>query len=353
MSYMKRFRNWFRLAGRRLPRFPNSDQRLACTVNLDTQAYNYEANWRRTTLITDHKIEASSDAADYFQSSVETIQRADIRFGTYISGGQVLATARYYPAEAITIEQTAWSQSSIIHGVCVNRDGSVVHGSYVNLDEPVARLPFGRLLVEEISSRPGDYVFLDNIAHNSAAGPHWFAWLNSCDLMRRVREGCPRCRKLLIVNIAVDPGALNIVELEQLAMSVDGVAFEMPFVRARRERFGNQYDLIENYRYLLDAGKLIVLIPVDAALETEAQRDAERRFIAAFAMMIRKPGDRLFVAWPFWKPAPDWATWPQDFGAAFSPATVNPEQQFIERRFRNGRLQLDLTGVVLWVKVSE
>ena len=138
-------------------------------------------------------------------------------------------------------------------------------------------------------------------------------------------------------------------EVELISEAVDGMSFEMTFHRLARGDRQRTTHLITVYRKWLAAGKVIVFIPVDPGLEVPASKDEEARLIAAFAMVIRDPGDRLFVAWPFYKVEADWAYWPEQLGKATGQWQFEADH-VLTRRFERGLLWLDVISRKVQIK---
>lgn len=98
-------------------------------------------------------------------------------------------------------------------------------------------------------------------------------------------------------------------------------------------------------RRTLDAGKLLMLIP-DATFGPTATA-ADNELAAGYAMLIREPGDKLFVGglsypgyleeWPY-----AWAFWPRDLGPA-TDKYVRTGNVFT-RRFERGVLSVDFVA---------
>jgi hypothetical protein len=314
------------------PTLPNSDSDLRCMVNLSGYALSYPPQqWATTPLVTDFAVirESTPDPQAVFAKVLDVLKRnhADAAVGTYISGGQVKPVIQSYPPEVIHANQVPvnWLRPN------TNR---------VDLANAEAAEGFAGLIVAECRKREGRFVFLDNIVHPSAL-PGWFPWETTCRFLSRVRRDLHENEKLLIANIAVAPWAMSDEDVRLLAESVDGMAFEMPFhkyARDNRERTKRQIDV---YRLWLSQKKIVVLIPVDDSLETPAEIEREVRMLAGFAALVRNRGDSLFVAWPFWKPTPDWADWPKRLGESAGEWEFESDG-VLSRRFQGSVLRVDV-----------
>jgi hypothetical protein len=159
--------------------------------------------------------------------------------------------------------------------------------------------------------------------------------------LQAVKSEINKDSTLLIANVAVASWAMSNDDIDLLASSVDGVSFEMPFHSSARRSKKTIVRQLEVYRRLLDEDKLIVLIAVpDQKLKLKAERDNESRIVAALAMMARRPGDRIYVAWPFYRMPEDWTDWPAVLGAPRGDFSING--LVIQRTFAHATLILDL-----------
>jgi hypothetical protein len=111
---------------------------------------------------------------------------------------------------------------------------------------------------------------------------------------------------------------------------VDGIVYEMPIHRNVQKMPDVLEGELAAYRAALDAGLLVGLIP-----------DARQvGLVAASAMLIREPGDALFVSHREYAPRPaEWMTWPETWGAARGKY-VREGSRF-SRDFERARLEID------------
>jgi hypothetical protein len=66
----------------------------------------------------------------------------------------------------------------------------------------------------------------------------------------------------------------------------------------------------------------------------------------AFGLMIRDPGDKLFIAQSYWQPILDWTGWPARLGAPKGNAVIATNAQgeiVMSRQFANGSVSLNTT----------
>ncbi len=312
--------------------WPSSDHTLRCVVNLNGYAMSYAPKrWASVPLVTDLAvpIDSTGNPQARYSTMLNLLETTPPRsvVGTYISGGRVDRVVERYPRTAIGRGQI--SKGWLRHGT-----------DRVNLSDSAAAGGFANLIVQECASRPTQLVFVDNIIH-PLAFRSWFPWPDTCAFLARVRQGLAQQQKRLIANVAVASWAMSDVDADLLASSVDGMAFEMPFHKNARGDRARTRAQINTYRRWLQQGKVVVLIAVDRSLDTVAAKDEEARLIAGFAMIVRNPGDALFVAWPFFREEPDWAGWPRRLGPP------SGDEQFVEdhiltRVFQNGTLEVNV-----------
>lgn len=309
-----------------------SDQSLCCMVNLDGHAIHYPpSRWASVPLITDFSVFVDT-VADPTQRYNELLDRAqstnsDIVIGRYLSGARIQSSFKQYPPEAVNAQNFP---SNLL------RKGT----DRVNLEDPKAEQQFLNLVLDSYRSYPRRVLFLDNIVHPSAL-PGWIPWHTTCRFLAQIKAALHQDKALLIANIAVAPWAMTDADISLLNDSVDGMAFELPFHQLARKSPQHTARQIEVYRYWLDKRKIVVLIAVpDKSITTEWERELEVRFIASFAMMIRKSGDKLYVAWPFYKPLPDWNDWPAVLGTPLSDCHID-DHMVLKRLFQRAQFEID------------
>ncbi len=319
---------------------PTSDRNLACLVNLSGHAVSYPPDrWAAVPLVTDLAVDPDSvpDAHARLQEVLALLNHHSPKglVGTYISGGRVESAFKRYPPEAIHARHMPvnWLRPN------TNR---------VDLSNPQAGEAFADLIVAACEPRQRPIVFLDNIIHPSAMRG-WYLWEDTCRFLGRVKRGVNRNGSLLVPNIAVASWGMSDKDVELLSATVDGMTFEMPYhrlARGNRERTARQ---IAIYRTWLSGGKIVVFIAVDSTLKTLPEKDREVRLVAAFAMLVRNPGDPLFIAWPFYRPQPDWARWPEQLGKPIGEWRFEADHQ-LSRRFEKGTLWMDVLSRTVQIK---
>jgi hypothetical protein len=129
---------------------------------------------------------------------------------------------------------------------------------------------------------------------------------------------------------------------------VDGVSLEMGFHANVRNSVARIQTAMSQYRRMLDTGMTVIFIAVGNATGDAAtieNTEVEQRLQAAFGMMFRKPGDRLFVNQIFWRPVQEWTRWPEQFGAPVAAATVSTNslgQVVMTRQFARTTLTVNV-----------
>ena len=316
-----------------------SDAQLRCMVNLSGYALSYPPDrWANVPLITDLTVWTVStpNVQETFEQVVDTIQFTNSQavFGTYISGGRVEPVFAQYPPEAVA--------KDLIPAQWLRTDWT----NYVNLSNHEAADTFAGLIGESCRNRAGQVVFLDNIVHPSALST-WTDWSDTCRFLTLVRDKLHLFGKSVIANIAVSAWSMSDVDVQLLSDAVDGMAFEMPFHSTARGNQERTQRLIEVYRAWLRDGKIVVLIP----LAPPENRHLEARLMAGFAMMVREPGDQLYVSWPFYQVAPDWTFWPRQFGKSLG-AYEFEDNGVLVRRFAHGEIHVDSRNSAVTIRTD-
>jgi hypothetical protein len=283
-----------------LPCVVHAASPLAVTVNLNGQTAllqtHIDKGWPLRPLIDARCGPGDLDKmACYYR-----VRELSPAAGRYVSGSRVQTETFDYPPEAVLI-------SSLPIG------STITHGSrtYPDIRRRDVREQFASALRAELDARPAPMVLVDNIVHPSADNTWPFPWDLTCDLLRRIQSA----DRKIIANVAGASYGFTDADLETLANSANGAAFEMGFHARARANPAFTRRQIEVYRYLWQQGLTVILLPVDGSLTTEADKDAEARYLAAFAMIVREnPGDPVHVSLPVHKAIPDWADWPEKLG---------------------------------------
>lgn len=227
-------------------------------------------------------------------------------------------------------------------------DDSSYARAEVDLSIPEARQLMADLIVQEMLARDCRGVFLDNIIHRASGGTT-ATWIQMTDYLRSITSRLNEAGKLTMANIAIVPQSLTYLadghDDERTANSLNGVCFETPFhwnlTRSQWEKVNSEIDM---YRRWMDGGMHVELLPAWSTIVWDQQlRNAEARVLAAMVMMIRRPGDSICVPRTYYEEIPDWAFWPQAFGAALDEYIITLQPVTLTREFENCTLTVDLT----------
>lgn len=201
--------------------------------------------------------------------------------------------------------------------------------AYVNLDDPDVQRLWMAEMYNHLATVNVPMVVFDNTAYSQDPAAYG-RWDTKMRLLRELRE---RLRQTVHPQYAVlcNVGVGSLVWMKDddfrlMLRSIDGVTFEQPFHEGIRPRDWQTRELMVRYREMLDAGLFAGFIPRYFEIPRTAANDVlEARAMAAFAMCVREPGDRLFVAWPEHVDNPEWTGWPQQFGRPLGGATVDAD----------------------------
>ena len=325
-----------------LPAMPTSDDWYGAVVNANTDiasAYHLNNLPPALRMITDLK----GTSGLTWGRAVATVQAAHPQalIGTYHSArdAQPLATLTTHPPRAVPKEGLAESQILMKHPA----DPDVY---IIDYSQPAARKYLVDQIVENIIRSGRPLAYLDSVSHNESGFP--MPWATTMTLIRELSTNLHALGKRAIINAAWVPGITSMQSVDLVIGSgVDGVSLEMGFHPNVRGSVPRIQTAMQQYRKMLDAGLAVVFCPIATATggdDTIENLEAEQRLHAAFGMMLRKPGDRLFVAELFWRPIPEWANWPSSFGRALGEATISTSGQgqiVMSRRFANATLTLN------------
>lgn len=302
-----------------LPTMPTSDAWYGAIVNANHfVSPNYLTNLPpKLSLITDLR----GDSPAMWAQAVATVQATHPQtlIGTYHSArdAQFANTLNTYPPRAVPRE--GLSDSQILMQDPGNPDVYIV-----DYRQPAARQYLVDNIVQDVAKTGRPLAFLDNISHNESGFP--IPWATSMDLVSELTTRLHALGKRVIINAAWVPGVTSNQSVDQLiATGVDGVSLEMAFHANVRGDVTRIQTAMQQYRRMLDAGLTVIFIPLGTetgGASTIENMETEQRLQAAFGMMFRKPGDRLFINELFWRPAPEWANWPERFGPALGSATI-------------------------------
>jgi hypothetical protein len=326
-----------------LPTMPTSDGWYGAIVNANNYITSYIDN---TYVPPDVKLitDLTGTSADTYATSSAALaaQRPDTLVGTYHSSrdAQLAATMTNYPRRAVPREGLTSSQ-------ILMKEPSNANADIVNYTQTPARKYLISNVVSDVARTGSRLAYLDNVSHNEAGFP--IAWSTTTSVVKDMVTQLHAQYRRVIVNAAWVPGVTSNTSVDQMiATGVDGVSFEMGFQASVRTDVTKIQTAMAQYRKMLDAGMTIVFIPLGSATggaDTIENIEIEARLQAGYGMMFRKPGDRLFTNELFYRATPEWATWPQTFGAPAAAATVTKDalgQVIMTRQFANGTLTVNV-----------
>jgi hypothetical protein len=203
----------------------------------------------------------------------------------------------------------------------------------VDYRQPVARKKLVRYLADEFQRSEVKLAYTDNWSHNASWQNFPPTWKDTATYMQELTDELHARDIAHICNVAISVGAAAIpqADIDLLAASTDGVTFEMAVHRNCVAEEGGIGRILDTYTRLAKGNCRAVLIPDPGENETDA------KFLAGIAML---GGAQHFVAWPFWKPIPEWYWWPAKFGKAVGETQITGS--VASRKFDNGTIAVDL-----------
>ena len=383
---------------------PASDTVLRCHVNLNTLAMRIplELSWdgrpllnrplRRflfDELITDlyantrHEHFGQGDLKPRYEAMRDFLTHhvSKALLGSYISSQDVDTVADQYPIARL--DRDLFAADELLPGRPYPKQRN---RKTIDFRQPVAEEKLRRSIVNEAVGRGLRLLYCDNVRHpdtlfddlrkqrpdckdasfqswaNQHSGEekksdptwtlddslelarwncHYPEWHESTAYLGRLRWDLHRVGIRMITNVAWSLGGVSDQEddVDELLAVTDGASFEMalhPYVRLDKGRLERNRRL---YRRMLDAGMCVAFIPQGDTQTGEYQQEAE--LLAAWAMMIRQSGDRVWVASPYWLDNPDWLFWPLTLGDPNGPADFSAFPE-VHRKFAGGELTVDL-----------
>jgi len=328
----------------KLADMPNSDRWYGAMVNAGdpiTSSYYLPRLPPNLSLVTD--LSGTSDAT--WANAVVTMKAThpDTLVGTYHSSreAQFTGSAGKYPRRAVAREGVADSQVLMTDP---RRPEAVV----VDYRQAAARQYLVDNIVQDVVTTGSRLAYLDNVSHEETGWP--IDWATTMGFIGDLTAQLHARGVRVMVNAAWVPGITSDASVTQLINSgVDGVSLEMGFLGVVRNDVTRINKAMSQYRRMLDAGLTVVLVALGSTTglpDTVATIAVEQQVQAAFGMMFRQPGDRLFTNEIFWRPVPEWGDWPSRFGAPLAAATVarNASGEIVmTRAFANTTLTLNVT----------
>jgi hypothetical protein len=326
-----------------LPVMPNSDTWYGAVVNANnyvTSPYYQPYLSPNLKLITDL---SGSDQVTWADAVAQTqANHPNTLIGTYHSSrdAQYAGSFTTYPRRAVPREGLPNSQ-------ILMTEPSMPEAYVVDYRQTAARKYLVKNVVQDVVATGSKLAYFDNVSHNETG----FAipWSTTMSVVTDMTSQLHGLGKRVIINAAWVPGITSDTSVTQLiASGVDGVSLEMGFPASVRNDVTRINKAMAQYRRMLDAGLTVIFIGLGSATglpDTIENIEAEQRVQAAFGMMFRKPGDRLFTNEIFWRPIPEWADWPGRFGAPLAAATVTRNaagEVVMTRAFANTTLTLNV-----------
>lgn len=236
---------------------------------------------------------------------------------------------------------------------CLEAGGSqkIFFESIVDHRIPTAAQKLRQYAIEQAKKRQLKLLYSDNWSYITHNGLTWTDTANYLETLKRElhQEGIR-----LIINIWWPLGRNNLQQemqdIERLAEVVDGLSIEGAFLHPNIQ---DDYDAVQRAltltRFILQKGLLLIFLKGN--LKRTGIQPWTHESMAAWAMMIRSPGDKLFVS----KDAalnvltpPAWPSWPQKYGepseeCILKPAKNDPKKVTqVSRKFKDGTITLDL-----------
>ncbi|QOJ13387.1 MAG: hypothetical protein HRU75_01485 [Planctomycetia bacterium] len=310
--------------------------------------------------------------------------------GTYISGGDVRPTdnLRFYPVDALPL--TLVPTSAYLAGTVWSiQDG--VPRQAIDFQLAEARTWFASAVANELIARTTclpeqklSFVYMDNVRHpgsgyrlpaNDACSvgdclqnprpPHCLCaevpWSFTLSFLNDVRTRIAPHGLRLVCNVAGPIWGWPAADVTNMIAVTHGISHERPFEKNYcRNNLANLLTEIGFWQQWLAAGHTILWVPTQCnsaaicpacptcgSCPPAPANQHEQRVMAAMAMMIRQPGQSVFVARDYFRDRPDWATWSAQFGTPLQDfqilsGHVAGAPIVLTRRFAGGRMSVNL-----------
>jgi hypothetical protein len=307
--------------------WPNSDSRLNFSGGVRPPQLRY---WNAKTapilapaVIWSAQSVPERHAKNEYRRVVRVLheRNPDIKIGRYYSALCVVSEFHFDPPETVPMERVA---GAILKPAL--KPGSKTY--YVDIRQPETRRRMARHFVETTQGQ-ADFLALDNFtfeywAPSQVDAEEWHQAQYA--LLEEVYRLAGEAKLPVVINAATRPEKT----WDRISRSCDGLIFEMPIHPNLHEKGELLADELAAYRLVLDRGRFVGLIPTS------------RQFglVAAAVMLIREPGDPIFISPLDWKPEPaDWMEWPGQWGAPLGPYRRDGTR--LERDFQKVTLEVD------------
>jgi hypothetical protein len=323
--------------GAPLVALPTSDSWYGSYLNVQNYVTSYLSNISpQARLITDLTgLDQStwSVAAASVQASFPSMI-----IGTYHSSRDSETAAmrsESFPPRAVPVEGLQGSQILYVSG----------NEYVVDYSQPAARAYLVNNIVSNVLNTHLPVAFIDNVSSDEMGFP--IPWSTTMSLIHDIVAQLHAQGVRVIINAAWAPGLTSQQNVDALINSgVDGVSLEMAFLDPDvRHSITAIQTAVSQYRQMLDAGLTVIFISLPGTDPSDTS-DVEDHLQAAFGLMFRQPGDKLFIAQSYWQPIPDWTGWPARLGAPQGNAVITtdpPGEIVMTRRFANGSVSLNTT----------
>ncbi len=235
-----------------------------------------------------NQIDSKSAEQDYDSIRQFLVSRRMI-VGTYISGTTVepLESIAHWPYDRVPLD---WMPGSFASAGTWPGDPRL---KIVDLASADSRHALQQGVLRLWREHPAPLRFVDNAAaHRSAGGKQ--PWQLYCANMRELREIGEALGSRVVFNVALHPGTLSDAEAEQLINALgagNGILLEDPWGVNVRNNPQSTQDAERRYRQLLDNGLVVIMLPLNLSPGE----------LLGWVQTWRKPGDHLYLGWPFWK----------------------------------------------------
>lgn len=328
---------------------PNSDASLRAVVNMNGFAASEPVSQWATAakIITDFAVDIDDFPDDQiltYYSAMEQIAENNPELlnwtGRYISGRRLEGTGMpnpvldRFPHEAVDV--------AVINPAYVGFGGNT---DWVDISVAAARTEFANAIADQVDAAWRPVLFLDNFAHPGTL-PSGFTWADTCAFLTLLKERMTSRKTRIIANIAGVAYAWSTADMGAIIAATDALAFELFFHPNTHVNATLMNNEIAAQRRFLESGKMVIAIPVAQGGFTQLENATAQ---AAFCMMIRNPGHRLFCALGADQAVPAWNNWPTQLGPPTAEYVITGNVTTISRTFRNGSISIHVPTRVVTV----
>jgi hypothetical protein len=323
--------------GGTLVTLPTSDNWYGSYVNVQNYVISYLSNLSpQAHLITD----LTGLNQFTWSVAVTSVQGAfpSMIIGTYHSSRDSEAAAvrsGCFPPRAVPVEGLQGDQILYVSG----------NEYVVDYSQPAVRTYLVDNVVSDVLKTHLPVALIDNVSSDEMGFP--IPWSTTMSVIHDIVTRFHAQGVRVIINAAWAPGLTNQQNVDALINSgVDGVSLEMAFLDPEvRQSITAIQTALSQYRQMLDTGLTVIFIALPGTDPSDTS-DVEDHLQAAFGLMIRNPGDKLFIAQSYWQPIRDWTGWPARLGAPKGNAVIATNTQgeiVMSRQFANGSVSLNTT----------